>query len=190
MKSVSFDRNKKRSGQPNTRFYSPTERKRRLKAERSGDAGPRLTVEETPVVLGQKKKDQRLGERVAVMAGLFGVSAMLLFILSGYAGISSAYGDINDLNSEIDDLRIRINALEAQLECAVTIEDAKAYAAAHGMVYPEQGQYVRVGDPIPATGTPSGIAGEAPPDNTGIAGQAPDDGSNGEGDAETPVTEG
>ena len=78
---------------------------------------------------------------------------MVLFTLSGYERISRAYADINALNDECDTTDLRINELNVQIECAVTIQDAQKVAEEYGMKYPDQSQYVRIGDPLPFDNT-------------------------------------
>ena len=82
------------------------------------------------------------------------------------------------LNDSIEEIQLHINTLEADIECAVTLEDAQQYAESHGMRYPVQSQYLQSGSPIPITGstTPSGDAPDGTtPDGGDPAGQTPDE---------------
>lgn len=168
MKRIIFNRNQGQRTKAKTRLYNPGAVRRTLVIEEQDTAaaveeteetsakrGPRLGLRETPTVIGENKPGMTLGERIGLTVCIFALSGMLLFVLSGYERISLAYSEINTLNTEIDKLKIRINALEAELECAVTIESAQQYASTHGMQYPNKSQYYRVGDPLPAS---AGIA--------------------------------
>ena len=56
------------------------------------------------------------------------------------------------LEDDIDEIKLRINALEAEIECAVTIDEATAYAVSHGMQYPLRAQYRQIVPGQAATG--------------------------------------
>ena len=99
---------------------------------------------------------------------------MVLFTLSGYERISRAYADINALNKEIELTELRINELEVQIECAVTIQDAQKVAEAYGMRYPENDQYVRIGDPLPFDNSLPSPTGSPKADTTPQAETTPD----------------
>ena len=101
-----------------------------------------------PGVRVDKPEMTSLG-RIGLIISSFIFAGMVLFTLSGYERISRAYADINALNNEIELTDLRINELEVQIECAVTIQDAQEIAEAYGMQYPEQNQYVRIGDRLP-----------------------------------------
>ena len=105
-----------------------------------------------PGVRVDKPEMTSLG-RIGIIISGFLFAGMVLFTLSGYERISRAYADINALNNESDLTDLRINELEVQIECAVTIQDAQQVAEAYGMKYPEQGQYVRIGDALPFDNT-------------------------------------
>ena len=91
--------------------------------------------------------------RIGLIISGFLFAGMVLFTLSGYERIARAYADINALNNEKDTTNLRINELYVQIECAVTIQDAQKAAESYGMRYPEKGQYVRIGDPLPFDNT-------------------------------------
>ena len=113
--------------------------------------------------------------RYGIMASLFIFAGMILFMLSGYEKISRSYQEINVINAEIEETKLNINALEVAIECAVTIEQAQAWAKSHNMQYPLQSQYVVSGSSIPvsrggssaSSGTGAGGAGTAAPAPTG-----------------------
>ena len=106
-------------------------------------------------------------------------AGMVLFTLTGYERISRAYADINTINNAIEQSKLRIKALDVQIECAVTIQDAQTAAEAYGMCYPAQSQHVRIGSPIR-------IAGTAPLDG-GPGDTVFPDGSDPEADPDTPT---
>jgi len=96
--------------------------------------------------------------RIGIMFSGFLFSGMVLFTLTGYERISRAYADINTINSAIEATKLRIKALDVQIECAVTIQDAQTTAESYGMRYPAQSQFVRIGSSIPISGSaPSDI---------------------------------
>ena len=79
-----------------------------------------------------------------MMASGFLLAGMLVFVLSGYERISRAYADVNALNEEIELANLRIVGLDVEIECAVTIQDARQAAENAGMQYPEPEQLVRL----------------------------------------------
>ena len=72
----------------------------------------------------KKQESSTLG-RIGLIISGFLFAGMVLFTLSGYERISRAYADINALNTEIEETKLSINALEAAIECAVTIDQAQ-----------------------------------------------------------------
>ena len=112
--------------------------------------------------------------RIGLLISGFLFAGMVLFTLSGYERISRAYADINALNKEIELTELRINELEVQIECAVTIQDAQKVAEAYGMRYPENDQYVRIGDPLPFDNSLPSPTGSPKADTTPQAETTPD----------------
>lgn len=168
MEKIRFEKDSRRKSAPSTKLYAPE------RDSGHGRRGPKNgeTAPDRPAPAVIKPQSQmKLGARIGIVFCLFVAAGMLVFILSGYERISRAYAQINTLNSEIDEIKLRINALEADIECAVTLEDAQAYAKSHGMRYPVQSQYLQSGSPIPVTGTviPGGDTptGAAPEENGG-----------------------
>lgn len=145
---IRFEDDRKKGKAPTTRLHMPKdgeetpvpERKTRRRAGAHGAHEPGVRVE--------KPEMTSLG-RIGLIISGFIFAGMVLFTLAGYERIARAYADINALNSEIEQTKLRINALDVQIECAVTIQDAQRVAEAYGMRYPEQSQYVRIGDALP-----------------------------------------
>ena len=81
----------------------------------------------------QVKRSSRIG---IIISG-FLLAGMVLFILTGYEKITRAYADINTLSNEIEQTNLRIVALNVEIECAVTIQQAQEAASRFGMVFPD-----------------------------------------------------
>ena len=155
----------RRSGRASTKLYAPTRDSEAYAYD--PETGERLKdapLKAAPIEL-RPRSELRLAARIGIMLCVFVFAGMLVFILSGYERIARAYAGINTLNDEIGEIRLHINALEADIECAVTIEDAQAYAVSQGMQYPVQSQYLQSGKPIPNTAV-GGPSGQAPEDGT------------------------
>ena len=149
---IRFEDDRKKGRSPTTKLYLPTQEEQdayEARASRSR-AGTKSTNE--PGVRVKKPEMSSLG-RIGIIIIGFIFAGMVLFTLSGYERISRAYADINALNDEIELTDLRINELEVQIECAVTIQDAQKAAESYGMRYPDKGQYVRIGDPLPFDNT-------------------------------------
>lgn len=174
---IQFDNEPKRGSRPATKMYAPT------RENVAYEYTPVTRVSDQPVFedgdaprAAKRKRTEteiKLASRIGIVMCAFAFAGMVLFVLSGYERISRAYADINTLNSEIDERELRIKALEASIECAVTISDAQEAAEALGMRYPEQSQYVPAGSAVPLSGTAptassgTGTGGETtPPDGT------------------------
>ena len=150
---IRFEDGKKKGQSPTTRLNMPNrpasereeEQERRSARGRSGRA-------EEPHVRVDKPELNPLARIGLILCG-FIFAGMVLFTLTGYERISRAYADINALNTETDATKLRINELEVQIECAVTIQDAQKVAEAYGMQYPEKKQYIKIGDPLPFSGS-------------------------------------
>lgn len=132
------------------------------------------------------RRELKLGSRIALVVCAFVFAGMLLFTLSGYEKISRAYSSVNTLEDDIDEIKLRINALEAEIECAVTIEEATAYATSHGMQYPLRAQYRQIvpGQTASASTAMNPIGGSVTPVD-GPSGSFPGD----DVPAETPPAE-
>lgn len=154
---IRFDEEPKKGQTPTTRVNLPNQeedeqdvssregtRRRRGGAASGGADEPRVRVE---------KPELNPLARIGLILCGFIFAGMVLFTLTGYERITRAYADINSLNSEIDETNLRINELDVQIECAVTIQEAQAVAEEYGMQYPEQSQYVKIGDPLPFSGS-------------------------------------
>ena len=176
MEKIRFqsERWNRRGGRSSTKLYAPARDNEAYAYD--PETGERLKdapLRAAPVEL-RPRSELRLAARVGIMFCVFVFAGMLVFILSGYERIARAYAGINTLNDEIDEIRLHINALEADIECAVTIEDAQSYAISQGMQYPVQSQYLESGKPIPNTAA-SGPSGQAPEDGTPEDGGVGDD---------------
>ena len=151
---IRFDEGKKKGQSPTTRMNMPNrsdsereEEPRQRRSSRERDGRP-----EEPHVRVEKPELNPLARIGLILCG-FIFAGMVLGTLTGYERISRAYADINALNTEIDSTKLRINELDVQIECAVTIQEAQAVAEANGMQYPEQSQYIKIGDPLPFSGS-------------------------------------
>ena len=157
----SFSDEPKKGSAPATKMYSPKKR-----ASQKPDGGADDMAPETGAAVPAGARGKRVrrtvstGSRIGLMFSGFLFAGMLLFTLTGYERISRAYADVNTINREIDSTRLRIKALDVQIECAVTIQDAQETAERYGMRYPTQSQYVKIGSSIP-------ISGQAPQDPIG-----------------------
>ena len=155
----SFSDKPEKSDAPVTKVYSPKKggnagasggtRARSQRRPGTGAADEQGRSEPAPVTVVS---------RIGIMFSAFLFSGMVLFTLTGYERIARAYADINAINSAIESTKLRIKALDVQIECAVTIQDAQMTAETYGMRYPAQSQFVRIGSSIP-------ISGSAPSDN-------------------------
>ncbi len=197
---IEFDDQPKKGKTPGTRMYSPKksnvkrqERPAHTKAKQKSravqDVDATVVDEEGYRIRLSEDQDNPLA-RVGVMFSAFLLAAMILFMLFGYEQITRAYADVNALTDEIELTQLRITALEVEIECAVTIQQAQEAAEAANMRYPTQGQYVKIGERIPFSGalTPAepasgtaddGTAGtpDITPEGTpGAEPQPPDDG--------------
>ena len=148
---IRFEEDRKKGKSPTTRLNIPTKEEvaRATGAtERTARVQTSARSAREPGVRVEKREISGLG-RVGLIISGFLLAGMVLFTLAGYERISRAYADINTLNDEIELTELRINELDVQIECAVTIQDAQKVAEAYGMQYPEKGQYVKIGDPLP-----------------------------------------
>ena len=169
---IEFDKKAKKSGSPGTRMYAPTKADKKAAREQAVKAKARRGkgVDPDDTVVDEEGYRIRLSEdednplaRIGMIVSAFLLAGMVLFMLFGYEQISRAYADINTLNNEIELTKLRITALDVEIECAVTIQQAQEAAEAAGMRYPVQGQYLKIGERIP-------ISGAAPQtDTTGAA---------------------
>lgn len=183
---IEFDKKAKKSKTPGTRMYSPNKsrakRPDRQAQDKNRQKGRAAQVDDTVVdeegyrIHLAADADNPLA-RVGVMFSAFLLAAMILFMLFGYERITRAYADVNTLTDEIELTRLRITALEVEIECAVTIQQAQEAAEAAHMRYPTQSQYVKIGERIPFAGalapadTPVDTTGDqsALPENTDAA---------------------
>lgn len=157
---IEFDDRPEKGKTPGTRMYAPS--KKRKRAEK--DARPKTRrgrpVDADDTVVDEEGYRIHLSEdvenplaRIGVMFSAFLLAGMILFTLFGYEQISRAYADINTLKDEIELTQLRITALDVEIECAVTIQQAQEAAEAAHMRYPTQSQYTKIGDRIPFSGS-------------------------------------
>lgn len=169
---IRFEDDRKKGRSPTTRLNIPTQEEQEAHQTRA----PRKSGTRIPAEAGvhvEKPQMTALG-RVGLIISGFLFAGMVLFTLSGYERIARAYADINALNNEIDLTELRINELNVQIECAVTIQDAQQAAESYGMRYPEKGQYVRIGDPLPFDNTLTSPAQTPADGDTGTSPTTPD----------------
>lgn len=171
--AIEFDEKPKKGKTPGTRMYATAQTQKqtgkggaRAKSGRGKPASANdvVTDEEGYRIHLTEDEDNPLA-RIGMMFSAFLLAGMILFMLFGYEQISRAYADINTLNSEIELTQLRITALNVEIECAVTIQQAQEAAEAAGMRYPVQSQYIKIGSQIP-------ISGAAPQATTGAAAPA------------------
>ena len=156
---IRFEDDRKKGRSPTTRLYLPAEevekaqQAQQSQAQTKRNPGARSGGKAAPSGIRVEKPEMTSLGRIGLLISGFLFAGMVLFTLSGYERISRAYADINALNKEIELTELRINELEVQIECAVTIQDAQTAAESYGMRYPDKGQYVRIGDPLPFDNT-------------------------------------
>lgn len=176
---IRFDGEPKKGQTPTTRLNLPNQEETESDSSRAGTRRRRERYgsdgAQEPHVRVEKPELNPLARIGLIFCG-FIFAGMVLFTLTGYERITRAYADINALNSEIEETDLRINELDVQIECAVTIQDAQAVAEEYGMQYPEQDQYVKIGDPLPFSGSdPTADTTTDPTDTTDTAGTTNDD---------------
>ncbi len=86
--------------------------------------------------------------KAAIVFSCLLVAAMFLVVLFRYEKISAQYTTVNGLKSQIEETQLRLKALNVQLQCAVSIDDAREAAQNVGMTYPDASQFV----PVTTTG--------------------------------------
>lgn len=181
---IRFDNEPKKGQTPTTRLHMPnkeTAEDFESRSERNPSRGRSASrAAEEPHVRVEKPELNPLARIGLILCG-FIFAGMVLFTLTGYERISRAYADINALNTEIDSTKLRINELEVQIECAVTIQDAQKVAEAYGMQYPEKSQYVKIGDPLPFSGSDYPVETTTEPTESPAA-STPDPGTGDTGD--------
>ena len=156
---IEFDDKPKKGKAPGTRMYATSEKRKRAAAEAhaKGKRGKRAVddtvVDEEGYRIHLSADEDNPLARVGIMFSGFLLAAMILFTLFGYEQISRAYADINLLKNEIELTQLRITALDVEIECAVTIQQAQEAAEAAHMRYPTQSQYVKIGSKIPFSGS-------------------------------------
>jgi len=168
---IQKNREESRRKDPSTRLYAPSKKKRPAYDPETGERISEEQITAVPIAIRQRSELTPLG-RLGIMFCIFVFAGMLVFVLSGYERISRAYSAINDLNDEIEEIELNIDALEAEIEKAVTIEAAQNYAISHGMQYAQESQLLQAGKPIPNT-IANGPAGSAPEDGEGTPTEEP-----------------
>ena len=172
-----FDNEPKRGGRPATRLYAPTHGEKRSYRPATEDerfAAPEKQEQPEQEAARRPQHEVKPFARFMLIVCSFIFAGMILFVLTGYERITRAYADINALNAEIDKTKLNINALEAAIECAVTIDQAQQWAKDHNMQYPSKSQYVRSGSTIPLSPTTPDTA--TPTGNPDANPQTPADG--------------
>ena len=177
---IRFEDDRKKGRSPTTRLYLPAEEVEKAQQAQQSQAqtkrNPRSRSggKAAPSGIRVEKPEMTSLGRIGLLISGFLFAGMVLFTLSGYERISRAYADINALNKEIELTELRINELDVQIECAVTIQDAQKVAEAYGMRYPENDQYVRIGDPLPFDNSLPSPTGSPKADTTPQAETTPD----------------
>ena len=177
---IRFEDDRKKGRSPTTRLYLPAEevekaqQAQQSQAQTKRNPRSRSAGKTAPSGIRVEKPEMTSLGRIGLLISGFLFAGMVLFTLSGYERISRAYADINALNKEIELTELRINELEVQIECAVTIQDAQKVAEAYGMRYPENDQYVRIGDPLPFDNSLPSPTGSPKADTTPQAETTPD----------------
>ena len=163
-------RRTRKKGETVTKLYTPTlDEEAYAYDEETGERLSEPAYTSAPVE-AKPRRTMKLGSRIAIVVCMFLASAMFIYVLYGYAKIANAYSEVNDLNDEIEEIEIHISALNASIECAVTIDDAQNYAIAHGMQYPTQSQYVSSDSGTISTPTvTSGVSGTFSDDSSAEA---------------------
>ena len=160
---IQKNKEENRRKDPSTRLYAPTREKRRAYDPETGERISEARITAVPISMRQSS-ELSIFARLGIMLCMFIFAGMLVFILSGYERISRAYSAVNDLNDQIEEIELTIDALEAEIEKAVTIEAAQQYAVSHGMQYAQESQLLQEGSFIPST-IANGPAGSAPTDD-------------------------
>ena len=177
---IRFEDDRKKGRSPTTRLYLPAEEVEKAQQAQQSQAQTKRNPRSrsggntAPSGIRVEKPEMTSLGRIGLLISGFLFAGMVLFTLSGYERISRAYADINALNKEIELTELRINELEVQIECAVTIQDAQKVAEAYGMRYPENDQYVRIGDPLPFDNSLPSPTGSPKADTTPQAETTPD----------------
>ncbi len=70
--------------------------------------------------------------------------ASILLMLIRYSNINHQYAAVNDLKSDIDTVKLEINALNVQLNSAVSLQEAREAAEGAGLGYPKGEQIITV----------------------------------------------
>ncbi len=96
-----------------------------------------------------RKKSINAAGKFALLCSVLFLSVSAVLVVAGYANITQEYSTVNDLKDEIEQSELRLAELNAQLACAVTLDDALEAAQRMGMNYPTADQYVAVGEKLP-----------------------------------------
>lgn len=149
---------RKKGSRSATRMYAPSHGGKRTVAfaplseqQRESEQPPEPAAETQQLKRPRSVQQIKPFTRFMLVLCSFIFAGMILFVLTGYERISRANADINTLNVQIEETELNINALNAAIECAVTIDQAQEWAKSHNMQYPSKSQYVRAGAPIPIT---------------------------------------
>ncbi len=167
-----------------TRVYSTKKRKERerkgLRFRQQQQTGE-YTTDDEGFRIHAFENDENPLQRIGMVVCGFLLAGMLLFVLSGYEKISRAYADVNALNEEIELTNLRIVGLDVEIECAVTIQDARQAAENAGMQYPDPQQLVKLRPTngnrytftMPILNDGAGTGGSSPVPNNSNTGESP-----------------
>lgn len=147
-----------RSYAPDQRVYAPTRGSAAYAYAEPAEspypyAPPAAEPQQKPAAAPARKpkvKPLSLGGRLLIVISILMVTGASLTMVARYAMIAQQYGLVNELKDDIEDSELRLAQLNVALECAVSLDDAKAAAERMGMTYPTAAQYVAVGEPLPA----------------------------------------
>ena len=121
----------------------------------SAEAEPRTRTREpavkTRVQTGpspRQRRKQRVLPKVASVACIFLIAAVLIGVIVRYSAIALAYSAVNDLEDGIAESERNIAALNVQLNNALNIDAAREAALAAGLGYPTAEQIVRVRETV------------------------------------------
>lgn len=96
----------------------------------------------------RQRRKQRVLPKVASVACIFLIAAVLIGVIVRYSAIALAYSAVNDLKDGIAESERNIAALNVQLNNALNIDAAREAALAVGLGYPTAEQIVRVRETV------------------------------------------
>ncbi len=158
--------NRHRAAYTASRVYSPTRGANAYAyAPAAAPAQPVEQQKTAPKPQQRQKTKARpalsTGCKAAMLFAITVVAAASLFVVFRYARIAGSYLEVNQIKSDMEAAQLRINALNVELECAVSIQNVQDAAARLGMTYPTADQFVRAGDALPGAGAQTSANGAA-----------------------------